>query len=62
METLHERCVGLDVHTDTVVACVRIASGRTAQRELKTFATTTSALLELHDWLREHADANSGAT
>jgi transposase len=43
------------VHKDTVVACVRIAVGRSAQRELKTFATTTSALLELHDWLREHA-------
>lgn len=54
METLHERCAGLDVHKDTVVACVRIASGRSAQRELKTFATTTSGLLELHDWLREH--------
>lgn len=55
METLHERCAGLDVHKDTVVACVRIASGRSAQRELKTFATTTSGLLELHDWLGEHA-------
>ncbi len=26
METMHERCAGLDVHKDTVVACVRIAS------------------------------------
>jgi transposase len=55
METLHERCAGLDVHKDTVVACVRIASGRSAQRELKTFATTTVELLALHDWMREHA-------
>src|SRR5260370_631576 len=52
METLHERCAGLDVHKDTVVACVRIATGRSAQREVKTFATTTSGLLELHDWLQ----------
>jgi len=52
METLHERCAGLDVHKDTVVACVRIASGRSAQREVKTFATTTSGLLELHDWMQ----------
>jgi DNA-binding CsgD family transcriptional regulator len=28
METIHERCAGLDVHKDTVVACVRIASAR----------------------------------
>jgi transposase len=54
METLHERCAGLDVHKDTVVACTRIATGRSAQRDLKTFATTTSGLLELHDWLAQH--------
>ncbi len=54
METLHERCAGLDVHKDTVVACVRIAAGRTAQRTVRTFATTTGALLELHDWLQGH--------
>lgn len=55
METLHERCAGLDIHKDTVVACLRIAKGRTAERELRTFATTTSGLLELHDWLQKHA-------
>jgi transposase len=55
METMHERCAGLDVHKDTVVACVRVASGRSAQREVKTFATTTSALLDLHDWLHSCA-------
>jgi transposase len=53
METLHERCSGLDVHKDTVVACVRIVNGRTAQREVRTFSTTTSGLLQLHDWLQE---------
>jgi transposase len=52
MDTLHEQCAGLDVHKDTVVACVRIAKGRSAQREVKTFGTTTTGLLELHDWLQ----------
>src|SRR5260370_1208647 len=55
METLYERCAGLDVHKDTAVACVRIATGRSAQREVKTFATTTTGLLELHDWLQSDA-------
>lgn len=55
METLHERCAGLDVHKDTVVACMRISKGRSADREVKTFATTTTGLLEMHDWLQEHA-------
>lgn len=31
-----------------------IAAGRTAQRTVRTFATTTGALLELHDWLQSH--------
>jgi transposase len=49
------RCAGLDVHKDTVVACVRVAeSSGMPKREVRTFATTTRALLELSDWLSEH--------
>lgn len=51
MELLHERCGGLDVHKDTVVACLRVAQGRTASRTVRTFATTTGALRELLAWL-----------
>src|SRR5437763_793802 len=29
MEVLHPRCAGLDVHKDTVVACVRLHEGPT---------------------------------
>ncbi len=50
MEVLYPRCAGLDVHKDTVVACVRCASEPKA-REVRTFGTTTRALLELSDWL-----------
>jgi transposase len=54
MEVLHERCAGLDVHKDTVVACVRLAaSGGEATREVRSFATTTRGLLELSDWMTE---------
>jgi transposase len=53
MEVLHERCAGLDVHKDTVVACVRCVS-QPEHREVRTFATTTSALLELSEWLTSH--------
>ncbi len=48
-----ERCAGLDVHKDEIVACVRVpgpdGSGRRA--ELHTFGTTTNELLALRDWL-----------
>lgn len=53
MDMLHARCAGLDVHKDTVVACARIlADGKVSQR-VKTFATTTTGLLALADWLSE---------
>jgi transposase len=52
MEVLHERCAGLDVHKDTVVGCIRIHQGGEVRREVRRFATTTSGLLELADWLR----------
>jgi transposase len=53
-EVVYARCCGLDVHKDTVVACVRLAgpAGRVEQ-EVRTFGTTTRALLELGDWLAE---------
>jgi transposase len=54
MEVLHSHCAGLDVHKDTVVACVRIHEGAAAQHSVETFGTTTKDLLALHDWLSEH--------
>ena len=51
MEVIHERVAGLDVHKDSVVACVRIMSGGKAQRECRTFDTTTAGLETLRDWL-----------
>src|SRR5881394_467127 len=52
MERIHERCAGLDVHKDTVVASVHVPGERgQRQRDVRTFATTTPALLELADWL-----------
>lgn len=51
MEVLYTRCAGLDVHKDSVVACVRIASAGRVDQELARFGTTTSELLRLGDWL-----------
>ena len=54
MDTLHRVCAGLDVHKDTVVACVRRLDERDrVRREVRTFGTTTPDLLELLDWLVE---------
>jgi transposase len=51
MEVLHPHCAGLDVHKDTVVACVRHMAGGAVRRETRTFKTTTKDLLALSDWL-----------
>jgi transposase len=52
MEVLYPRCAGLDVHKDTVVACVRLGAEGTVQAEVRTFDATAPALLSLADWLR----------
>lgn len=54
MELLHQRCAGLDVHKETVVAGVRLSIEGKVITEVKTFATTTQGLLALSDWLSEH--------
>src|SRR5947207_10945144 len=52
MQVLYSRCCGLDVHQKTVVACVMITqpNGK-VDKSIRTFATTTAALLDLADWL-----------
>ena len=55
MEVLNPKCAGLDVHKDSVVACARIAiDGSKATQDVRSFATTTSALFELLAWLEQH--------
>jgi transposase len=52
METLVERCAGLDVHKDSVTACVRVPGEHGRRRvQTRTFSTTTSGLLALAEWL-----------
>src|SRR6516164_6504098 len=51
MEVLYPDCAGLDVHKDTVVACVRHMANGSVKREVRTFKTTTKDLLALSDWL-----------
>jgi transposase len=52
MDTLVQRCAGLDIGKADLKACVRLPDARGRRRqEIRTFATTTPALLELRDWL-----------
>jgi transposase len=54
MDVLHERCAGLDVHKDMVMACMRWQHGGKPEREVRRFSTMTKGLLELSEWLSSH--------
>jgi transposase len=58
MDVVYERCCGLDIHKDLVVACL-IVPGADGQpvKEVRRFGTMTADLLELADWL-----ASAGCT
>ena len=57
MEVIYSRCAGLDVHKESVVACVRLVVAGKITHEVRTFETTTAGLLDLSVWL-----AGQGAT
>jgi len=52
VDLLVERCAGLDVAKDEVVACVRTPGpGRQRRQQLRTFPTFSADLEALADWL-----------
>ena len=52
MQVVFARCAGLDVHKKSVVVCARLlSSDATATTHIRSFGTTTAALLELVAWL-----------
>jgi transposase len=54
MQVIHSCCAGLDVHKETVSACVSVCQpdGSKAQ-EVRVFGTFTRDLLALADWLKQ---------
>ena len=60
MEVLYDRCCGLDVHKETVAACILIRETGRVRKEKRIFGTTTKELLELADWLGNHGVTHVG--
>lgn len=55
LETLYKRCAGLDVHSETIVACVLIGDNESnITKEIETFPTLTKDLFRLLKWLKEY--------
>ena len=52
MQVIYERCCGLDVHKQTVVACAMVTDAKgQLRKETRTFATLTEDLEALAGWL-----------
>ena len=53
VDTIVERCAGIDIGKASLKATVRVQGGRgrKTRREVRTFGTTTPELLQLRDWL-----------
>jgi transposase len=55
VEVVYERCAGLDVGKDEVVACIRVPDGAGGRRqEVHTYPTFSSGLESLAEWLQDH--------
>ena len=53
MQQQRDRVAGLDVHRDTVVACIRIGTGDEPQLRRKRFSTTSAGVSELAAWMAD---------
>lgn len=51
MERIRDRVAGLDVHRDTVVACLRLPDGKKVETRKRSFSTMTAGIAELGSWL-----------
>ncbi len=54
MEIIAERCAGLDVHHENVVACAVVGRGPRASKHTKEFSAHAQGLAELRTWLHGH--------
>jgi transposase len=50
MDVIIERACGMDVHKDSITACIITPNGK----EIQSFSTKTVFLLKLLDWIKDH--------
>jgi transposase len=50
MDVIIERACGMDVHKDSITACIMTPEGK----EIQSFSTKTVFLLKLIDWIKQH--------
>jgi transposase len=50
VEVVYERCCGMDIHKETIVACLNI----NGKREVREYSTMTEDLLKMAGWLQSN--------
>jgi transposase len=58
MEDILECCCGLDIHKESIVACLMkgpLEGGQKPRSEIREFGTQLTDLIALREWLQEHA-------
>lgn len=54
MEEILDKCCGIDVHQESLTACVMKGSGKGMYKEISEFSTFTDGIQALGLWLRKH--------
>jgi transposase len=54
VDRIRDRVAGLDVHRDSVVACLRLAVGGDVETVKRSFSTMSAGVAELAAWLGDH--------
>lgn len=56
MEVVVERCAGLDVSKDEIVACVRVPDNQGGRpKQTRSFPSFSDDLEQMASWLQEHS-------
>ena len=54
MEEILDKCCGIDVHQESLTACIMKGSGKKMLKEIREFSTFTDGIQTLGTWLKEH--------
>ena len=58
MEELLDKCCGIDVHQESLTACIMKGNGKQMYKEIREFSTFTEGIQALGSWLKEHEILN----
>jgi transposase len=54
MEEILDKCCGIDVHQESLTACLMKGHGKKLHKEIREFSTFTDGIQALGAWLKEH--------